>query len=136
MYGALTIRRGRLLANRQGGTQHDQRSVLALQANSGRHGLFTGAARVAREPVQNPTPALADDVAQVSVGSGSVTVTAGGTYDVDAATKLVDQINAVREAAGLQKLSWSSSLQVLAQTRAAEVAYMEWACCGAFPGCC
>lgn len=86
--------------------------------------LLTGAALVAGEPVQNPTPALADDVAQVSVGSGSVTVTAGGTYDVDAATKLVDQINAVREAAGLQKLSWSSSLQVLAQTRAAEVAYM------------
>ena len=44
--------------------------------------LLTGAALVAGEPVQNPTPALADDVAQVSVGSGSVTVTADGTYDV------------------------------------------------------
>ncbi len=85
--------------------------------------LLTGAALVAGEPVQTLTPAYADD-AQISVGTGSVTVTASGTYNVDAATQLIDQINAVRETAGLQKLAWSSSLQVLAQGRAAQVAFM------------
>ena len=86
--------------------------------------LLTGAALAGSEPIQAVTPAYADGAAQIGVGSGSVAVTATGTYNVNAATQLFDQVNAVRESAGLDKLSWSPALQVVAQGRAAQVAVM------------
>lgn len=88
--------------------------------------LLTGTALVAGSPaLQTPAYAFADEAPAAETAANKVQAAVSGTYDRTEAKALLDRINAVREAAGIEKLTWSDGLEVKAQARAAQVALLE-----------
>lgn len=57
------------------------------------------------------------------VRKGTVTVTASGAFHQVAARNMLDHVNAARIEAGVPAIGWSTSLEAIAQQRAAEIVY-------------
>lgn len=87
--------------------------------------LLTGTALVAGSPaLQTPAYAFADEALAAEPAANKVQAAVSGTYDQTGAKALLDQINAARETAGIEKLAWSDELEAKAQARAAQVALL------------
>ena len=84
--------------------------------------LLAGAAIVAGGVTVAPAAGNADEPAAQAAQSATTTAkTVSGTYDAAGAKALLDRVNEIRAEVGVDPVTWSDTLAVAAQTRAAEV---------------